>query len=116
MHIDSEQHDLVSCVVFSQGGGAVTRPPAERLHSGSNPDLGFDVAATAIGKLPFPSRTRKISLSTFHTVLKCESLWELWIAATSLKLTFCVECFPNYVERLYTRLKEILDYVTIDSI
>jgi hypothetical protein len=24
-----------------QGGGAATRSPAERLHSGSNPDLGF---------------------------------------------------------------------------
>ena len=83
---------LVNYVVFSQGGGAVTRPPAERLHSGSNPDLGFDVAAIATGKLPFPSRTRKISLSTFHAVLKCESLWELWIAATSLKINFFALC------------------------
>ena len=96
MHIDSKRNELVSYVVFSQGGGAVTRPPAERLHSGSNPDLGFGVAAIAAGKLPFPSRTRKISLSTFHIVLKCESLWELWIAATSLKLTFLYfVCYPK---------------------
>jgi hypothetical protein len=79
-----EQHASTNSIMrlhvmalFRQGGGAVTRPPAERLHSGSNPDLGFDVAAIAAGKLPFPSRTRKISLSTFYTVLKCESLWEL---------------------------------------
>lgn len=75
--IDYQHTTLDAMSFFSQGGGAVTRPPAERLHSGSNPDLGFGVAAIAAGKLPFPSRTRKISLSTFHTVLKCESLWEL---------------------------------------
>ncbi len=76
-HASTNSIEIARDVVVSQGGGAVTRPPAERLHSGSNPDLGFGVAAIAAGKLPFPSRTRKISLSTFHTVLKCESLWEL---------------------------------------
>ena len=39
------------------------------------------VAAIAEGKFLYPSRTQKISLPTFLTVLRCESPWELWIAA-----------------------------------
>jgi hypothetical protein len=39
------------------------------------------VAAIAEGILLYPSRTQQISLPTFLTVLRCESPWELWIAA-----------------------------------
>ena len=71
-----------------QGGGAATQSPAERYHSGSNPDLGLynndlnlSMAAIAAGKLLFPSRTQKISLPAFRTVLRCASPRELRIAA-----------------------------------
>ena len=39
------------------------------------------MAAIAAGQLLYPSRTQKISLSTFLIVLKCASLRELWIVA-----------------------------------
>jgi hypothetical protein len=39
------------------------------------------MAAIAAGQLLYPFRTQKISLPAFHTVLKCASLRELWIAA-----------------------------------
>jgi hypothetical protein len=76
-----------------QGGGVVTQLPAEsRLYrpfavSNSTPvrirTLASSVAAIAAGKLLNPFRTQKISPSTFHTVLRCASPRELWIAATS---------------------------------
>ena len=82
-----------------QGGGAATQLPAvwdrraircgQQFYSGSNPDLGSlcsnihkeSVAAIAAGKILNPSRTQKISLPAFHTVLRCASPRELWIAA-----------------------------------
>lgn len=69
---------------WRSGHAAACRAAILRFKSG--PWLG--VAAIAAGKLPYPSRTRKISPSTFHVVLKCESLREPWNAATS------PTCFP----------------------
>jgi hypothetical protein len=48
-----EKHNCGAHQVQCQGGGAATRSPAERLHSGSNPDLGFQ---GGVGKNSFLRR------------------------------------------------------------
>ena len=49
------------------------------LYCGSIPQIGIK-AARAAGRLPYPSRTRKISPPAFPRVLECASLWENCLA------------------------------------
>lgn len=66
------------------------RPSGPHAASNSTPvrirTLASSVAAIAAGKLLNPFRTQKISPSTFHTVLRCASPREIWIAAAFDKL------------------------------
>ena len=48
-------------------------------YNGSIPLIGIK-AARAAGRLPYPSRTRKISPPAFPRVLECASLWENCLA------------------------------------
>ena len=51
------------------------------LHRGSIPRVGVK-AATAAGRHPYPSRTRKLSPPALRQVLECASLWETRFAAS----------------------------------